>query len=463
MQLVLIGLFIVLFGYDAGADGLPQWDIPAVWTPACVLGPKLLLLGVYAILCRRTRARLESKHAHRAHRRLERSTTFFTLALLPLFALDVMLGGLDATRAVVGDLVLLDEAILLLPTLAVMAAAWALYYPVDRALREALILRRLDEGQPIYPIWSRREFVVAQFRHQVLLMLIPLMVVYGWVETLGVLEARDLAWVTAYRPYLIAGGAGLVLAAAPLIIRHVWDTTPLPPGEVRGRLERLLQDYRVGVAGLLLWRTHGGMANAAVLGVLRPARFILLTDALLDQASAREVEAVMAHELAHVKHRHMFWMLAAAIGLAGALELGTYAALDVWLGRGVPAAWWQVAIIAGPALLAWVLGFGWVSRRAERQADTFATQHLSRGSTDGRITADAVDAMVDALQRVAQLNHIRTRRRDWRHGSIAWRQSYLRTLVGRPARRLPIDRLMLGVNVAALALVGFTVWWATRA
>jgi len=462
MHLVLIGLFVVLFGLDA-IDPPPRWADADAWTPLWVLGPKAALLLIYGLLCRRTLRLLQTQRAHRAHRRLERATAAFTLALLPLFVGDVLVGGADAVRGWLGDLVLLDELVLMGPTLAVAVAGWALYYPVDRALREAALLSRLDDGRAVYPIWSRGQFLAAQLRHQVLLVLVPLAMVYAWAEVVALLGARGVRWAgPAYQPWLVAGGAGVVLAIAPLIIRHLWDTTPLPPGQIRERLEALCRQYRVGVRELLLWRTHGGMANAAVMGLLAPARYILLTDALLDQATARQVEAVMAHELAHVRRKHMFWLLAAAIGSAGVLELGAYAALDAWVGPHTQPAWWQVAAVAGPALAAWLLAFGWVSRRVERQADTFAAQHLSRDAPDGRITADAADAMAGALRQVAVLNHMRPTRRDWRHGSIAWRQAYLKTLVGRPAAAPPIDRLMLGINLASLAAVACVVWMSAR-
>ena len=44
-------------------------------------------------------------------------------------------------------------------------------------------------------------------------------------------------------------------------------------------------------------------------------------------------------------------------------------------------------------------------------------------------------------------------RRSWRHGSIAWRQAYLLTLIGRPLDALPIDRLIRRTKVAVAVIL----------
>ena len=56
---------------------------------------------------------------------------------------------------------------------------------------------------------------------------------------------------------------------------------------------------------------------------------------------------------------------------------------------------------------------------------------------------------------IAHLNTVDPNRPSWRHGSIAWRQSYLDSIVGRPVDRLPIDVLIR--RLKALALLGLMV------
>ena len=289
-------------------------------------------------------------------------------------------------------------------------------------------------------------------------------------------------------------GAGVIFVLSPLIIRWVWDTRPLPQGDLRQRLVAMCEQYGVGVRELLLWRTFGGMVNGAVMGFLGPVRYILLTDALLDALPTPQVEAVMAHELAHIRRHHMFWMMAAAATAMIVLSTGFRLGLDLVIpyvepraqGRRAVAQQVQAMLASDmaletiayvPAVGCWFFVFGWVSRRFERQADTFAVQHMAQlreqeqreeapGDDDAtpvplhdaapprKVVIDAASArtMIDALQQVADLNHIATRRRSWRHGSIAWRQGYLRSLIGRAANDLSIDRQVRWIK-GATALV----------
>jgi len=472
---MMIGMFVALFAYDPlfgdGGWSAEAGGGQATWVLAAWFGPKLLLGAGYGLACRRALRRLPTEAGAVAHRRLDRLTTLAELSLLPLFLMDLALGALGMTRALIGDLILFDELIVMAPTLGLLVWTWWCYYPIDRALREAMILRRLDEGQPVYPIWSAGEFVLAQVRHQMLLFLLPLLAVLAWSETVDWLGPDGRGWIgLAAGPWLVVAGAGVIFLVTPVVIRHVWDTRALPAGEVRRRLEGLCEDYGVTVRELLLWRTFGGMANAAVLGLAPGLRYILLSDALLDRASAAEVEAVMAHELAHVKKKHMPWLMAAAVGLAGLLEAAVYIGANVaWQVTGWQPSWLLLGL-AAPAAAGWFFGFGWVSRRVERQADAFAVRHLALRQAEptrdgaGRVLIDRESAatMVAALGQVARLNHVRLSRKSWRHGSIAWRQAYLQSLVGSPASLLRIDRLMWAINAASVVMIGVLAWWMLR-
>ncbi|MFW6033356.1 MAG: M48 family metallopeptidase, partial [Phycisphaeraceae bacterium] len=379
---------------------------------------------------------------------------------------------------------LLDELLMIAPTIGLLIFGWWSYYPIDRRIREASLIGRVDAGLPVYPIWTRGQYLLAQVRHQLALILAPLLAILAWQEVVMRMPA-DWFGRPDYRWLAMIGGALVVFLAAPLIIRFLWDTVPLPPGELRRRLEAMCRRHRVGVRQLLVWRTFGGMINAAVMGLIAPLRYILLTDALLEMVPRPQVEAVMAHELAHVRKHHMFWLAAAAIGSLGTLEI-TFGTLFMSLTPD-PAIHPAMVRAAGPptwllsphatlvatvaaAGVSWILVFGYVSRRFERQADAFAVRHLATEREDpardaeGRILVDALSAhtMAGALQTVADLNHIPTTRRSWRHGSIRWRQQYLMSLVGRPVDELPIDRRVRHIKFAAglaiAAIIAIQAW-----
>lgn len=486
MQLLLLALVMLIFVHDGMV--LPAEE-PAALTPgsllAVVILPKLALAGMYWWMCARVKRRLGRRGGERALRRLDRVTGLYRVLVLGLYAADLWLGALVWVREALGDVILLDELLMMALPVAMLIWQWWAYYPIERRLREAALIGRIDQGLPVYPVWSRGQYIVAQVRHQLALVLGPVLLVLAWAEVVATVVPRRWPAVIemGLAPLLLLAGAGTVFMLAPLIIRHVWDTAPMPAGDLRDRLMAMCERHGVGVRELLLWRTFGGMVNAAVMGLVGPLRYILLTDALVETVHEEEVEAVMAHELAHVKRKHMVWLLIAAVGTLGAVELGFIGAYAVLAEAGLVAAVWEAMVTSGvseqsvatgafaaavlAAGLCWAGLFGWVSRRFERQADTFAVQHLtaknaeSRGEPSERAVVDAFAAMtmIGALQRVAELNYSPTARRSWRHGSIAWRQAYLKTLVGRRVDELPIDRQMWWINAASLLVVAVLMIW----
>jgi STE24 endopeptidase len=82
------------------------------------------------------------------------------------------------------------------------------------------------------------------------------------------------------------------------------DFTPLPDGEMRSAVLELARAAGVGVGEVYKVDAsrRSTAANAYVAG-LGPTKRVVLFDTLLDRYSAEEVGVVVAHELAHVRHR----------------------------------------------------------------------------------------------------------------------------------------------------------------
>ena len=68
-------------------------------------------------------------------------------------------------------------------------------------------MRQLDRGQPIYPIWSRRQYVLAQYRYQVLLILLPVLLSLPSAATAEDLKERPE--VVRVREFVTSAVAGL--------------------------------------------------------------------------------------------------------------------------------------------------------------------------------------------------------------------------------------------------------------
>jgi|GEM_PF-489016 len=468
MHLVVLALALALFMHDQfagqGVTGqLTGWQLVGV-----VLLPKIAVGLAYWIFCKLILQRLGRGNTPRLMRMVGLAGWVIRIAVVKLFILDLYYNALTELRLFMGDWILIDEIVLLLPSLALIVGTWIAYYPIERRLREAMLLRQLDEGRPIFPVWTRRQFLISQLRHQLALVGVPVLALMAWSEVVATFGPMLLPnSISGYLPYITLVGAGGIFLVSPLIIQLVWDTQPLPAGELRDRLLALCKKYNVKVRKLLLWRTYGGMINAAVMGVMPRLRFILLTDALLESVPDDQVEAVMAHEIGHVRKYHMFWLIFAAAGLMALLQwvfgIALTLAFNALPEPGSAAAWLEPIIpyvkdqqtlqltVVIATLLVWALMFGWISRRFERQADTFAVAHLAErdaAQSPTQVTPQAVAGMIDALQHVADLNQIPTSKGSWRHGSILWRQAYLAGLVDQPTDRLQINTVVRRINLA---------------
>ena len=112
------------------------------------------------------------------------------------------------------------------------------------------------------------------------------------------------------------------------------------------------------------------------------------------------------------------------------------------------------------------MGFGWVSRRFERQADAFAATSLSRDPEDRPlpvVSEAGIDAMGSALMDVSGSSGVPSRRFSWRHGSIDSRIRHLRSLAGVEIGSVPIDRTVRRINALSLFLcVVSGGWWAAQ-
>ncbi|MHC4428616.1 MAG: M48 family metalloprotease, partial [Planctomycetota bacterium] len=315
MQLYPILLIGVLLAWDGGM-GL-RLDLEG-WAVAAVAGvPVLAVLAaaqIGVLDCRRRLAAGKPRAVVVADRLVQGARW----ALLVNHAVAVLIfGWLGTVRSAVGDLVLVDEIIAVVPTVAGLLGLWWIYHPIELRVREAILIRRLDEGQTIFQPPRRGAYVLAQARLHLLFLLVPILLIVACAELIDLVAGRydgvAGASVAAETGTLVAALA--VVTIAPLLSRVVLDVEPLPLGPVRDDLLDLCRQHRVRVRRLLLWNTHGVMINAAVMGLVGGLRYVLLTDALLETMTRRQLHAVMAHEIGHIRRRHMPWLIATLLAM----------------------------------------------------------------------------------------------------------------------------------------------------
>ncbi len=201
--------------------------------------------------------------------------------------------------------------------------------------------------------------------------------------------AGTLWWLWAWGAWMGFNLAILVLY--PTVIAPLFNKfEPLADATLAARVQALMARCGFAAKGLFVMdgSKRSAHANAYFTG-FGAAKRVVFFDTLLAKLAPGEVEAVLAHELGHFKHRHVTQRIAAMF----ALSLGGFALLG-WLSGQ---AWFYTGLGLQPnlavpndalALLLFLLAlpvfaffvsplFAQLSRRHEFQADAYARAHAS--------------------------------------------------------------------------------------
>jgi STE24 endopeptidase len=201
--------------------------------------------------------------------------------------------------------------------------------------------------------------------------------------------AGDTWWLWAWGVWV--GFNLLVLVLYPTLIAPLFNKfRPLEDGALKARVEALMARCGFAARGLFVMdgSRRSAHANAYFTG-LGAAKRVVFFDTLLAKLSPGEVEAVLAHELGHFKHRHVAKRIAAmfALSLGGFALLG-FLSQQPWFYTGLGVAPAMTAPNDALALLLILLAaplagffvmplFAGLSRRHEFEADAYACAQTS--------------------------------------------------------------------------------------
>lgn len=209
--------------------------------------------------------------------------------------------------------------------------------------------------------------------------------------------AGDVGWLYAWAVAVFF--MLLVQFLAPTVLLPLFNKfTPLEEGELRQRINEYMQRVHFDIKGVYVMdgSRRSTKANAFFTG-FGSTRRIALFDTLLQRHPHDEILAVLAHEVGHYKHRHVLKLLALGILKTGALLYllslllqaeGLFAAFR--LEPSVHAGLLLFGLLFSPLSLLLSAPVNWLSRRFERQADSFALRTLGTGAP-----------LADALKRLA--------------------------------------------------------------
>ncbi len=478
MHLFTIIAFASLFWHAEGPNDWPKL-VTGTWQTALVVLGQLPLLAVLASLAGARTRHLFKRHpnAPQIAQHFHHKTTFILRIILTI-------GFLFATLTtpwpdwfrfdqVAPELQVFADHIALTPFFAGAIILWIVAFPIERAARleDPVIIQASPQAgtQETQPPWKLRTYLDFNIRHHLLVVAIPLtFILFGSNVVRGRDDAIKDFFGAWWAPDVLLGAvAGCVFLFAPILLVKIWHTSPIQQGPLRIKLENICNRINLRVKDILVWNTDNLMINAAVMGIIPQVRYVLLSDALLDTMSDEQIEAVFGHEAGHVRHNHIpHFLLFAFVGwliVAGIMELLAQLSLTTDGPQLSLLTIQTVGIVA--TLIIWGLGFGWLSRRFERQADTFGafcvtptadncktpcSLHLDNESCgtglqpvhpsplqqrqSTPICATGANIFASALARVATLNGIPREEKSWRHSSIAYRVKFLRTLAADPKR-----------------------------
>jgi Zn-dependent protease with chaperone function len=223
----------------------------------------------------------------------------------------------------------------------------------------------------------------------------------------------------------------LVLAISfPLVIVRLWNCSPLPAGTTRAHIELICRREGLRYREIMVWPLfEGKILTAGIMGLTKRFRYLLITPALIEALDPEEMEAVVAHEIGHVKRYHLQLYLLLFLGFGLLTQLAAYPLLSLVLGSELfyqlvqhtdldpGSALSSISIVALflLMLLYFRFLFGFFMRNFERQADLHAFRALK----------DNAGPLVRVLEKIGWLSGNIRDLPSWHHFGIGQRVDYL--------------------------------------
>jgi Zn-dependent protease with chaperone function len=226
-----------------------------------------------------------------------------------------------------------------------------------------------------------------------------------------------------------------VLIFFPPLVRMLWGCQKIPDGFLKRQLDLFCakQNFK---ADYYFWPLfEGRVLTAAVMGIVPGLRYILLTPALIETMSIAELEAIMAHEIGHVKKYHLLLYVFLIIGFS--LLVGMLAEPFIYMFLSLDALN-ELIVVSGisPETVLTLVGsvpllifmlvyfrfiFGYFIRNFERQADLFSLATIGDSK-----------ALVSAFEKISILSGNIRDQRNWHHFGIGERIDCLENAENNP-------------------------------
>lgn len=249
----------------------------------------------------------------------------------------------------------------------------------------------------------------------------------------------------------------------PWLLIRIWNCKPLENSQLRERLEGFCRSAGVEFARISSWNLfHGRIITAGVVGFIKKFRYLLISPTLMEILNENEIKSVTAHEIGHVKNRHMLFYVLFVIGymffsylffkvfyyamLSSDFFLNLFFSED--LAPNTFFYVFPVVLLLFFLVVYFRFVFGAFSRNFERQSDAYAVQLM--GTPDG---------IISSLEKIAVAGGYDKQMPNWHHYSIQERIDFLnacdmdRRLIGwhdRKVRRMVVVYFLVLVSAVTL-------------
>ncbi len=306
---------------------------------------------------------------------------------------------------------------------------------------------------------SRKTYVRSNFAFSIPV-LIPWLFLFGIADFLQLLPfdqpKQFLNTSTGQTAYFLFF---LIVAAvfAPVLIQRFWRCRPLEEGFFRRRIEALCRSAGINYADIVYWPIFGGrMITAGVMGLVGRFRYILITDALLNFLEPEEIDQVIAHEIGHVKRKHLLLYLLFFVGfmlisyvanpLSYALLFFFKPVLNLFYifkldpTDAIYPLYFTLLVIG--IIVYFRFGFGYFIRNFERQADLFVFKLFPNAQP-----------LISTFNKIVASSGQPADKPNWHHFSIKQRVDYLEKC---EQNQLWIDRHERKIQISiTVFLIGF--------
>jgi len=401
---------------------------------------------------------IDQRGAHGLHGRFDRVFNRLAMMAVVIFALDVYVLNLKL-------FIKPHPLFSLSPTLVALlfiglfvfylTIIWAIAYEPYRRLFQSKI--------------SRRSYVMSNVTFNLPIILPWLLISIGLdiIDALPFETPKNLLATPEGQVVFFSCFLGALVVVTPSLIKSFWKCRPLADSPARRRIEALCHQAGIGYNNILNWPIfEGRLLTAGVMGLVKRFRYILVTESLLRILDDFELDAVMAHEIGHVKKKHLLLYLVFFLGLI----LVSYAVFDLIL-YGImvtdlalpitldPKAelfpYTSILFVVAMAATLFVYFryiFGYFMRNCERQADLYAFSLL--GTSAG---------LVSSLEKIALHSGKSHDRPNWHHFSIGQRIDYLNKCeadgrwITRHDRKLQASIAVFVVGLFCVGYVGYAM------